>query len=345
MSQNQRRNRRLLLVDDNPAIHEDIRKVLDSGKEVDQSMIDDEALLFGDSTDSMPRMAVEEGYEIDSAYQGQEALELVENALEEKRPYPVAVVDMRMPPGWDGLQTVQKLWEADRRLLIIFCTAFSDYDWNELVETLGRTDSFVFLKKPFDNAEIQQLVAAMVERWHAARDAAINIDQLAKLTKRNAELTREVRQLNEQLAGSEQFPADPSDDSPLSGRVLLLEPDPTERQHAERLLAEAGLEVTALEDPQDALNEIRLADYRGKDIDAIVTEMALPNRSGYDFVRDIRLQGFSQPVIAFTGHERPDDCPQAIAAGCSGYVGKSSGEQTLLALLRSRLDNSHARLA
>jgi DNA-binding LytR/AlgR family response regulator len=69
--------------------------------------------------------------------QGQEGWERVQQAIEKNQPYAVAFVDIRMPPGWDGVETTQKLWEVDPCLQVVICTAYSDYSWDELMTKVG----------------------------------------------------------------------------------------------------------------------------------------------------------------------------------------------------------------
>jgi diguanylate cyclase (GGDEF)-like protein len=96
--------------------------------------------------------------------------------LEEGRPYSVAFVDIRMPPGLDGIRTVRSMWAIDPDVLVVLCSAYCDYSWEEIVDELGRTDRFLILKKPFDRVEVQQFAAALTERWVLARtDAATGL--------------------------------------------------------------------------------------------------------------------------------------------------------------------------
>ena len=148
-------NRRILVVDDTPAIHQDFRKILSPGTNGNDSLDDTESLLFGTSHVSQLQ------FQIDSAYQGEEALELVKRAQAEGQPYALVFADMRMPPGWDGLQTIERLWEADPRLQIALCTAFSDYSWETMSERIEFDDQLLILKKPFDTLEIRQMASAM----------------------------------------------------------------------------------------------------------------------------------------------------------------------------------------
>lgn len=168
-------NRRILTVDDTPAIHEDYRKILGASgaaPEQQQSLAAARAAFFGKPEAPSPKSPAL-GYTIDNALQGQDALALVQKSLEEKRPYAVAFVDIRMPPGWDGVRTIQELWRVDPALQCVICTAFSDYSWEQTVDTLGRSDKLLILKKPFDPVEIRQLATALTEKWNStAREAA-----------------------------------------------------------------------------------------------------------------------------------------------------------------------------
>ena len=167
-------NRRILVVDDTPAIHQDFRKILSPSAGSDDSLDDTESLLFG--TPQVNRLQ----FQIDSAYQGEEALELVKRAQAEGQPYALVFADMRMPPGWDGLQTIERLWEADPRLQIALCTAFSDYSWETMSERIEFDDQLLILKKPFDTLEIRQMASAMTWKWQLAQDAARKMRSLER---------------------------------------------------------------------------------------------------------------------------------------------------------------------
>ncbi|MBK5551891.1 MULTISPECIES: EAL domain-containing protein [unclassified Pseudomonas] len=161
-----RTNRRILIIDDTPSIHHDFRKILDPDAEGEQDLAGTEEALFG----TLPPDRLT--FELDSAYQGQEALELVKRARSEGRPYALAFTDMRMPPGWDGLETIEQLWKADPHLQIALCTAYSDYSWEAMAERLEFGDQLLVLKKPFDSLEIRQMASAMTWKWQMAQDAA-----------------------------------------------------------------------------------------------------------------------------------------------------------------------------
>ena len=144
-------NRRILLVDDNPAIHEDFKKILVEPRDPSRdSLADAKAMLFGQPAPTTTRLA----FEIDSALQGAEALDMVQQAHAEGRPYAMAFVDIRMPPGWDGIETIRCIWAAHPDLQAVICTAYSDYSWEQMIGALGHSDNVVILKKPFDNIEV-----------------------------------------------------------------------------------------------------------------------------------------------------------------------------------------------
>jgi diguanylate cyclase len=167
-------NRRILIIDDMPSIHQDFRKILSPDAQNEQTLAGTEEALFGTEQPSRPTFL------LDSAYQGEEALELVKRAQAEGRPYALVFTDMRMPPGWDGLETIERLWEADPHLQIALCTAFSDYSWEAMAERLAFGDQLLVLKKPFDTLEIRQMASALTWKWQMAQDAAIKMLSLER---------------------------------------------------------------------------------------------------------------------------------------------------------------------
>lgn len=171
--------RRILTIDDNQDILADYRKVLLSGP-VDQKMAALEASLF--DTPSEP-LATNVRYEIDAASQGQEGLEMVRTAIQENRRYSCAFIDVRMPPGWDGIETSKRIWEIAPDLPIVLCTAYSDHSWEEISEQLCRADQLLFLKKPFDSIELRQIAASQTSRWCLTQIANRQTEQLEEMVR------------------------------------------------------------------------------------------------------------------------------------------------------------------
>ncbi|WP_455927520.1 putative bifunctional diguanylate cyclase/phosphodiesterase [Pseudomonas capeferrum] len=164
-----RANRRILIVDDTASIHEDFRKILEADPNGGQSLDSIEETLFGTAP------ALRQTFLLDSAYQGQEALALVTKALAANTPYALVFIDMRMPPGWDGLETIEQLWAIDPHLQIALCTAYSDYSFEAIDARLKYDDQLLILKKPFDNLEIRQMASALTWKWQLAQDAALKL--------------------------------------------------------------------------------------------------------------------------------------------------------------------------
>jgi two-component system, sensor histidine kinase and response regulator len=191
------KNNRILVIDDNRAIHEDFRKILLRPANAPNDLAEEEAALFGDAAPAFQLPT----FEIDSAYQGQEGLDLIEKSLRENRPYAMAFVDVRMPPGWDGVETTAKIWQKYSDLQVVICTAYSDYSWEEMLKRLGYSDRLVILKKPFDTIEVLQLAISMTEKWKLYQAAKLHLDDLEKLVQ---ERTHKLEAANAQLTAANQ---------------------------------------------------------------------------------------------------------------------------------------------
>jgi PAS domain S-box-containing protein len=183
---------RILVIDDNPNIHEDFKTILledNDNKELDSL----KAEVFGDSS---PEPVHSKKYELNFASQGKEGYEKIKQAFSENGPYQLVFVDMRMPPGWDGLQTIEHIWKVDPCIQVVICTAYSDYSWEDILQRLGKSQNLLILKKPFDSVEVSQLVTALLEKWTLAKQASIKMDQLEEMTR---EKTQELTEANKQL--------------------------------------------------------------------------------------------------------------------------------------------------
>jgi PAS domain S-box-containing protein len=186
------RNRRILIIDDNRAIHDDFRKILCPDSIAAAALDKTATELFGEAASGIQRIR----YEIDSAYQGQEGVRLVQQNLENGRPYAMAFVDVRMPPGWDGVETTQRILVIDPDIQIVICTAYADYSWEEMFEKIGNRDGLLILKKPFDTAEALQLAHSLTEKWWLLQQSRQKMEELES---RVAGRTRELRQSNDTL--------------------------------------------------------------------------------------------------------------------------------------------------
>jgi len=189
---------RLLLVDDNPDIHRDIRKAL--GSVVTNVKLDAlEQELFGETEDEVTLDSAEELFRelvIESAYQGLSAIEMVKQAVADENPYFLAFVDVRMPPGIDGIQTIKELWKIQPSLQVVICTAYSDYSWQEMLAELGTSPNLLILRKPFELIEVNQLVLSTAKKVELQKEVDQHREQLEKLVEeRTSSLVETMDQL------------------------------------------------------------------------------------------------------------------------------------------------------
>ncbi len=150
-------NRSILIVDDNEAIHADIGSILAPQSPAPQ--------LFAEKSDNDNIV-----FNIDSAFSGKEGLQKIEQSLATNTPYALVFMDLRMPPGWDGLETLRRIFDRDSRIQAVICSAYSDYTTSDIYRKLGITDRILVLRKPFDNLEIQQMALTLTEKWNLMRD-------------------------------------------------------------------------------------------------------------------------------------------------------------------------------
>jgi signal transduction histidine kinase len=170
-------NHRILVVDDNPTIHEDFRKIL-APSDFGESNLDlVESAIFG----TPQRSGQLPPFRLSFAGQGTAAVQLLEAALQEGAPFALAMVDVRMPPGMDGIETIKSMWQIQPDLQVAICTAYADYSWDDIITALGASHRLVILKKPFDPIEVIQMASALTSKWSFEREVALR--QLGLQTK------------------------------------------------------------------------------------------------------------------------------------------------------------------
>ena len=196
-SQNNERNRRVLIIDDNPAIHDDFRKILVSDDDSSELAHAVEA-FFGEPEVVRERIEVE----LTSATQGKAGVDLCEAAVVNGRPFALAFVDMRMPPGWDGLKTISELWNVDPNLQVVICSAYSDHSWSQIREEVGSSDQLLILKKPYDNVEVMQITSALIEKRFLTEKSAEQANELQALLDERTRHLNEVKQESDLLISS-----------------------------------------------------------------------------------------------------------------------------------------------
>ena len=188
---------RILVVDDNADIHADFRKVLCPAIPHDSATAAMETALFDDEQKGQAAAL----FQVDTALQGKDALDLVNQAMNAKRPYSLAFVDVRMPPGWDGIETISRLWQTDPDLQIVVCTAYSDYSWEGMRAKLSQPDNMVVLKKPFEAIVVRQLAHALCRKWTLNLQARLKLEELEQMVHQR---TASLEAANLELARSEE---------------------------------------------------------------------------------------------------------------------------------------------
>jgi len=175
-------NTRILVCDDNEAIHKDFLKVLNTAADKKHQIDYLEEQLFEDEVDELGQRFTdpyqEIHFKIDSAYQGQDGLQMAEKAAAEGEPYSIIFMDVRMPPGWDGVLTAEKIWEKFPFTEIVIVTAYSDYTWDDMIDKLGFNTRLLFIKKPFDTLTVKQLALNLINKWNTREQARKQLTQL-----------------------------------------------------------------------------------------------------------------------------------------------------------------------
>ncbi|WP_447969352.1 sensor histidine kinase [Nitrospira sp. M1] len=346
-------NRRILVIDDNPAIIDDYRKVLGSST-ADSSIHVTRDALFDEGV----RGPYQEAFSVDSADQGIAGYELAKMAVDQGRPYAVVFVDMRMPSGWDGVETIERIWEIDSAIQAVICTAFSDHPWDEVIPRLGHRDQLLILRKPFDPIEVRQLANSLTYKWHWAGYAKLRLGELEQLVDQrmselrtaNAQLEHDVlrRQVIEtQLAKSIRDLEQRNKELSEARDQALIEVH--ERERAELALRNKTEELVrsnheldqfasvAAHDLQEPLHTIQVFSdlLRVKCGDAL-------NGSGHEFLSRIlkasgRMQRLIQDLLVYSRLEHQDRQVESVALG--------DVVDDILHDFSVRIEEAHARIA
>lgn len=192
-------NNRILIVDDTKSIHDDFKKILASKDNSDLSQL--EMALFEETVSKEDENMIV--YEIDDAYQGEEAVQKIIQAEASGRQYALVFMDVRMPPGMNGIEAIQKIWEINSDIEMVICTAYSDYSWEEILEKVGRTDKLLFLKKPFYTVEVKQMALSLVIKYNLnlmVRQLIANLEkEVEERTKQLHTVLEDLRRVNNNL--------------------------------------------------------------------------------------------------------------------------------------------------
>jgi diguanylate cyclase (GGDEF)-like protein len=160
---------RVLLIDDEPAIHDSYRRCFASGTEETRAaqLREMAAELFGASDDAEEAPATADCFELTHADQGLAGLQNVALAIAEGKPFQVAFIDIRMPPGIDGKETARRIREIDQDINLVIVTGYSDHTALSIAKVAGPIDKIFYINKPFEPEEIVQTARALGHRWYA----------------------------------------------------------------------------------------------------------------------------------------------------------------------------------
>lgn len=168
---------RILIADDNESIHEDFNKVL-TQQTGNGSRIPSFEEHFGEEVGKQDKSNLLANFIVDHAYQGDEAIQMVHRAAAEGFPYSLIFMDIRMPPGENGIATVAKIWEDHPDIEVVLCTAHSEYTLNDIISRLGMTDQLMFIRKPFDTVTVVQMALALTRKCSLHRKSKSFIKDL-----------------------------------------------------------------------------------------------------------------------------------------------------------------------
>ncbi|KTD74726.1 EAL domain-containing protein [Legionella waltersii] len=177
---------RIMIIDDNIAIQEDFIKVLTTSnisnelQEMEKFLFEDSETISTNTNDAQGSYLLPK-FIFETASQGREGIDKIKQGMENGERYALAFVDIRMPPGWDGIKTIKQMWEIDPDIQVVICTAYSDYSWESTVKHLGMGDNFLILKKPFDLVAVRQLACALTKKWVLAKESKRHTEALQEL--------------------------------------------------------------------------------------------------------------------------------------------------------------------
>jgi CheY-like chemotaxis protein len=162
---------RVLIVDDDRDVHDAYERCLAPPRRESEALARARDELFG----PLPSSATGEApqFELAHAYGGEEGVRTVQRQLAAGRPFAAAFVDMRMPPGWNGVDTIKGIWRLDPAVQIVLSTAYSDFTWDKVLAAVGRSAGLHLLRKPFDPAQVLRFAEVLCRKWQLAAESRL----------------------------------------------------------------------------------------------------------------------------------------------------------------------------
>lgn len=187
-ARDQKVTNRILVVDDDLLLLDEYARCLGDDYEPDSAtttLSELEKVLFGEDTNERGTV----GFNVETCNQGEAAVAAVAEAVKTDRPFSIVFLDIRMPPGIDGIEAAKRIRALDPDVNIVVVTGSIGPELDMLDVEVPPADKIFFFKKPFHAVECRQLAAALCGKWHA--DMALrcaNEDLERRVEKRTAEL-------------------------------------------------------------------------------------------------------------------------------------------------------------
>lgn len=181
-------NRRILVIDDDPSVLDAYRAILLPDMSSPASRKLSRLLTQSDAIPASPEFILL------CSSKGAEGVRQVKESLKQNTPFAVAFIDVRMPPGRDGVKIATEIRRLDPHLEIVIVTAFSDHSREEIVRAVGTPDKLLLLRKPFDPEEVFQLAFCLSDKWNLASQARTQAETIAADTARFHQLATQSRE-------------------------------------------------------------------------------------------------------------------------------------------------------
>ncbi len=168
------KNKRIIVIDDDKEIWKAYQAVLTP--EIIAPFSEELSGLLGLPENLTPEF--DAGFEVEYANQGKDGFLRVAEEVESDRPFAMAFIDIRMPPGWDGLKTASRIRRIDPNIELVIVTAYSDRTRREIAREVGMPEKMLFFRKPFDPEELRQVALSLTEKWNLSRNEKIQKKEL-----------------------------------------------------------------------------------------------------------------------------------------------------------------------
>jgi two-component system cell cycle sensor histidine kinase/response regulator CckA len=154
-------------------------------------------------------------FDLTPCHQSKTAVEAVQMAIDDEKPFAVAFLDIRMDSGPDGVWAAEQIRKLDPNIEIVMVTAHDDVGPEEIISRVPPAGKLLYIRKPFSPEEIKQFAVSLSAKWqqeiqllkiHAHLEGHIE-EKATDLTKANEQMAREIeerRRAEEELRESEE---------------------------------------------------------------------------------------------------------------------------------------------